>query len=306
MADANAVPFLKRFERAASGCAVSWLAWLIRALPEKTAVAFGVRVGRIIFRLSRKYRERTLSNLRMCFPEWPEERIRTTARRVFEHFCKTTVRFFRADKLSDEDVINSVTFSGFDAFTQGLALGNGVLLITAHFGNWERLAHFLTLQGIKLSVVARDTNTERITELVNSMRTRQGVEVFSRGKAAREMLRKLANNEVVGILPDQNTRELLVPFFGKPAGTNEGPAMIQLRTGARIVMSFLWETDDGNYEGCAYALQMPALSGDKKKDAEEIMLRINEEIENIIRQHPEQWLWLHDRWRYGRELGLIS
>src|SRR5205085_2495091 len=141
---------------------------------------------------------------------------------------------------------------------------------------------------------------------VNATRNKAGIEVFSRGKAAREFLRRLENNEIIVILPDQNTRELLVPFFGKPAGTNEGPALIQLRTGAAIVLAFCWEKPDGNYHALAYELELPPPTGDRAEDTKQIMVRINNEIEKIVREHPEQWLWMHDRWRYARELGLLN
>lgn len=283
---------------------MSAAAWLIRIIPGGAAERFGMFLGRLAFKTSGKYRARTLSNLRMCFPEMSGEERTTLAVKVFEHFGKTFVRFFREDKLSEEQIIASVELRGEEALKDAFETGKGVLMITAHFGNWERMAHVLTLKGYKLSVVARDANALRTTEMVNRMRGKAGLDVFSRGKAAREILRRLADNEAVGILVDQNTREILVPFFGIPAGTNEGPAAIHLRTGSPIMMSFCFEKPDGTYCIELSRLDTGGATGDRKADIERIMTQVNDCIEKYVRAHPEQWLWMHDRWRWARELGL--
>ncbi|MGI8924722.1 MAG: lysophospholipid acyltransferase family protein [Fimbriimonadales bacterium] len=306
MAKSNSLPLRKRLERKIGGVALRGVAVIVRALPERFAGTFGRRLGRLIFRGSRKYRERTLANLRMAFPEWSDERVRQTAVAVFEHFGRTAVGFFRVDRLSDQQIADSVKFEGLEHVKSAIDKGKGVLVITAHFGDWERMAQAFTLRGYKISVVARDTNEERTTQMINAVRNRHGVEVFSRGKAAREILRRLTKNEIVGILTDQNTREILVPFFGLPAGTNEAPAAIHLRTGCPVITAFCEETGPGEYRAIAEPLDMPVPSGDKRADILAIMTKVNERIESAIRRRPEQWLWMHDRWRWARELGIIE
>jgi KDO2-lipid IV(A) lauroyltransferase len=241
----------------------------------------------------------------MCYPEWPQEKVRSTARKVFEHFGKTSARFFWEVRMSDEEIVRSVNSSGLEHIDAALEKGKGVVLITAHFGNWERMAQYIVRKGYKFGVVARDANEKRTTELVNNHRSNYGVEVFARGKAAREILRRLERNQMVGITPDQNTREILVPFFGYPAGTNEGPAAIALRTGAAIVTAFCKENEGGSYDLTIRPFSMPTLTGKKEDDIAAIMAGINSAIEETVRETPHQWLWMHDRWRWARQLGLL-
>jgi KDO2-lipid IV(A) lauroyltransferase len=306
LAKRKALPLRKRLERAGGGCLIGVASWLVRMLPSRTSDALGVRFGRLLFRLSAKYRNRTISNLRLCYPEWSEEKVSATAMRVFEHFGKTGARFFSAAKLTDTELLNSVRLEGVEAITEAHKEGKGVLLLTPHLGNWERLAHVLPLAGFPLSVVARDTNAKSATDLVNEARAQHGVDVFSRGSAARIIFRRLANNEAVGILPDQNSREILIPFFGKPAGTARGPAVFHLKTGAPILVGSCTEQPDGTYVARARRLALPEPTGDTKADIISIMTAVNEALEEEVRRCPEQWLWLHDRWRWTRELGLLE
>lgn len=285
---------------------MSCASWLARIFPERAVDRVGTWLGRLAIRISKKHRTRTESNLRMCYPEWSDQEIQNTTKKVFEHFGKTAMRFLRASRMSDEEVLRSVNATGLELLDEALAEGKGVLLISAHFGNWERGAHYLATRGYKVSVVARDANDAKATEVVNKKRSQQGVEVFSRGSAAKEILSRLKRNEIVAILPDQNTWEIYVPFFGKPAGTAVGPAVFHLRTGVPILGSFCIEMEDGSYKGVIQRLDMPELSGDKDEDVRRITTAINAMIENVVRMHPEQWLWMHDRWKAARNAGLIE
>lgn len=276
-----------------------------RFLSEKQLRALGMVLGRLVFRMSRKYRERCLSNLHMCFPEWDESRIYHTAKRVFEHFGKTTLAFLHTDRLTAQDVLSSVSAHGLSLLDEALKKGYGVILLTPHFGNWERMAHYLTLKGYPLLVVAREANDPRTTDLVNRMRKKEGLDVLIRGSSIREILQALRQNKIIGLLPDQNSWEIFVPFFGHPAGTVAGPAVLHLRTRAPILVCFCWEEPETHYQLHIKELALPARTGNRGEDIREIMKRVNEVFEQIIHEHPEQWLWLHDRWRSARLKGLL-
>ncbi|MDQ2986802.1 MAG: lysophospholipid acyltransferase family protein [Armatimonadota bacterium] len=306
MADENALPLKKRIERKAGGWALISLARIFQVLPKGRIDPIGRWLGRRIMGLSRKYRERTVKNLRLAYPEWTDKQIRETAKAVFEHFGKTMARFFGGGKEASEEILASIDFRGMEHVDEALRQGKGILAVTAHFGNWERMAESIAIQGYKISVVARDANEARTTRIVNDVRKGRGIDVFSRGRAARELLRRLRANEIVGMLTDQNTREILVPFFGIPAGTNEGPAVIHLLTGTPIFTVFATEQPDGRYDVNVEPLEIPVLTGDRKADVVAIMTQVNRKIEEAVRGHPEQWLWMHDRWRWARELGLVS
>ncbi len=290
----------------AGGCVVAFGTWLAEKFPQRWTDRWGMWLGRLGRLISRKHRERTESNLRMCYPDWSDEQVTRTAKRVFEHFGKTAMRFLRGVRTSDEEVLSSIDPHGIEHLDEALALGKGVLMVSAHFGNWERGVHYLALKGYKVSVVARDANDAEANALINRKRNAQGVEVFSRGSAAREIITRLKNNECVGILPDQNSNEVFVPFFGKLAGTVTGPAVFHLRTGAPIIGTFCSEKPDGRYHGEIVKLEIPEATGDKDEDVRRITAAINEMIENAVRKHPEQWLWMHDRWKAARNQGLLD
>jgi KDO2-lipid IV(A) lauroyltransferase len=288
-----------------TGFALTILSRLLCLMPARLADGFGRMVGLVAHALDRKHRERARANLRMVFPDWGEAKVRRVARAVFVHFGKTGARFLRAPALSREEVLASVRCEGLHLIRDALAEGRGAILITAHIGNWERMAHYFALNGIPLSVIARDANDEISNEIVNRTRRSQGFEVYSRSTAVRRVLRDLQQNRCVGILPDQNAQEAFVPFFGKPAGTVLGPAMFHLHTNAPILTTFCIEEEGGSYHVIVNRLELPQRSGDREKDAIAIMEHINEAIERVVREHPEQWLWLHDRWRSARRQGMI-
>lgn len=298
---------LKRRLRYKLGDAAVWAAMLIaRIVPNRWADSIGSFVGRLGFTFERRRRERCLSNLRMCFPEWCESKIAATAKQVFVHFGKTAMRFFYSSKLSEQEVIDSVSGLDLTEISKALEAKKGAIVITAHFGNWERAANYMCVKGLRLSVVARNANDVRTSERINKTRKRGGVEVLSRGSAAKEIMRALRDNRIVAILPDQNARELFVPFFGFPAGTVAGPAVIHLRTGAPVFIGMVWETTSGDYDGFCRRLFFEGLTGEREADTNRIMAQINRALETTIREHPSQWLWMHDRWKSARERGMLE
>ncbi len=282
------------------------LRWVVCLLPEKTAINFGKRVGRLIYKLSKKYRLRTLSNLRMCYPEWSEDKISETAIKVFEHFGKNAVRFLRTAKLSKQQILDSVEIFDESIFIEQLKKNKGLIVITAHLGNWERMAHCGALKGYKISVVARDIDAERAHMLVNNTREGGGIKVLSKGSAVKDIIKTLQRNEIVALLADQNSWDVYVPFFGFPAGTVAGPAVLHLRTGAPIVFLFNVEKENGKYNCFLEKMEIPDLTESREENVKIIMTEVNKVIEKYVRKYPEQWLWMHDRWRSARQQGLID
>lgn len=274
-------------------------------LPAKAADRLGAFLGRFAMFAAKKQRERTISNLTLCFPEWDDTRVRQVARQVFEHFGRTTMRFLRGFKSKPSDIGRVTREEGFEHLEAALAKGKGALVITAHFGNWEWAGLFLHYKGYQVSAIARDANDQRTTNLVNKIRAQEGVEIFPRGSAARPVLRSLAANRIVMILPDQNHDELYVPFFGFPAGTVAGPAVLHLRSGAPLLTCFCFENETGGYTVRISPIEIPPLVGERMEDSVRIMTEVNAAIERIIREHPEQWLWMHDRWKLARQKGML-
>lgn len=277
--------------------------WLLKK-PPLGAEAAGERLGRALFRASKKHRERALRNLRLAFPELDEAERLSLAKKVFEHFGRVTADFLVSARRKPEELEASMTVEGIEHLDAALAEGKGVIMITGHFGNWERLAAWLSLHGYKLTVVARDARNPALNQLVKELREHTGTQVIPRGDAARPILERLRRNELVGILPDQNTDEIFVPFFGHPAGTVLGPGVLSERTGAPVVPCWCVWMAPGKYQ----MIVEPALvaDADHPVKGEGVIRAINASLESIVRRHPEQWLWFHDRWRSARRAGLLG
>lgn len=238
----------------------------------------------------------------MAFPELTESERKELALKTFEHFGRAAVDFLRTVGRTDEQVIASVEDCGFENLEAASREGKGVLLITGHFGHWERHGHYSKARGFPLCVVARDADDPALQKEVARLREAAGLEVLSRGNAARAILGALKQNKIVGLLPDQNSAESFLSFFGKPAGTVLGPAVMHLRTGAPLLMAFCPRIGVGKYRGI---VSEPLRYGDDPKPTPEIIMAdINARFEEIIRQYPDQWLWLHDRWKSARLGGL--
>lgn len=263
----------------------------------------GEKIAMFVFRFSKKHRERALSNLELAFPEMsPEERL-DLAKRCFLHFGRVFADFLRSSARTDEEVIASCPIVNKDIIDAELAKGRGVIMITGHFGNWERAAHRMVAAGYKLSVVARDANDSDLNQSVMRIREKQGITVLPRGKAARGILSLLKANELVAILPDQNSNDLFIPFFGKPCGTVTGPSAMAVKTGAPMVPLYCTRVGPGQYEAKVYPPLVPVEGFDP---VEGMTRAINNSLEAAIREKPEQWLWFHNRWKSARRAGLID
>lgn len=276
--------------------------FLLNRKPERAEI-IGEKLGRAIYRASKKHRYRALSNLELAFPEMGAADRERLARRVFEHFGRVTADFLVSAKRTPEQLESEIRVEGLEHMDRALELGRGVVMITGHFGNWERQAAFASYRGYPVTVVQRDARNSKLNQMVQELREVPGTRVIGRGDAARPIIERLRNNEIIGILPDQNSDEIFVPFFGKAAGTVLGPAVIAERTGSPVIASYcMWE-GFGRYR-MIVGPELVAEPGYSTK-GEGMIRAINASLENIIRAYPEQWLWFHDRWKSARRQGLL-
>lgn len=179
-----------------------------------------------------------------------------------------------------------------------LAVGRGVIFVTAHLGNWELLAWSLARRGYAIHTVAAPSYDPRLTRLLRRLRRERGVHPIFRATpgAAARMIRVLRRGEVLGTLIDQSTRvpSVDVPFFGRPAPTPAGAATLALRFGAEVVAGFLSRRPDGTYEGRIRRIPLTRRAGD---DVADNTARMTAAIEQAIRRAPDQWVWMHPRWQ---------
>jgi len=182
------------------------------------------------------------------------------------------------------------------ALDEALLQGKGVIYVTGHIGNWELMARELARRGYPISTMARESYDPRFTRLIEEFRRSGGVDTIYRNRpgAAARIVRTLKKGRVLGFLIDQNTRvpSVDVPFFGRPAPTPSGPAVIALRTRTPVVVGTIRRLDRGSHE-----IEISRVPLDHQSDTvETVTARFSRMLEERIRQVPEQWVWLHHRW----------
>lgn len=270
--------------------------WSVRAI--------GNTLGSLFYTVSSRYRNVALRNLRAAFGDQKSEaEIRKVAKSVFRHFARGAVEFFFLLSLSREQIDAMIDLEGVEHLDAALEQGNGCIVITAHYGNWELLARKLVIKGYKANVIARDSDDPGMTGIATRIRESGGYRVFDKDQPLIGAMRALRKNEVLGILPDQNeSNGIFVDFFGRPVATATGPAVFALRSGAPLVPMFAPRMPDGRYKATVYPRIEFVPTGDEEKDIQDLTALINQAIEREVRSNPGQWLWLHDRWKMSPKI----
>ena len=240
-------------------------------------------------------------NLRAALPELSALAKEQIIQDVFRNLGRVALALAKAPDWSDRNVREHVDFVGLEHFREGEARGRGVMLLTAHLGNWElgALAHGAVVGPI--DVMVRPIENPMVDRLVEQRREARGNRVIRKRNAAREVLAALQRNGTVGILADQNTlpeEAVFVDFFGRPASANRGFARLALHSDAAVVPAFAW----WDYESRRYLIEYgPAIelirTGDTDADVIANTQRFQTVLEECIRRHPDQWLWIHRRWK---------
>jgi len=274
---------------------------ILAYVPWTPARAWGEWVGALGYRVSARYRGVADANLRRAFGEaLSDADRRALIRRVFQNFGRMAlVEFLKAPHLTPQSLrrLVRVEGEGYAPVEALLARGRGMILVTAHFGNWELLARRAALEGYKVLVVARQSEDPAFNAITDRLRENGGYTVHPRGASPRALLQQLRRNDIVAILPDQKSEDVFVPFFGHAAGTVTGPAVLALKTGAPILPMFCPLQPDGTYRMELLPEIDTTPTGDVEADTRRIMAEITLAIEDMVRRYPDQWLWMHDRWR---------
>jgi KDO2-lipid IV(A) lauroyltransferase len=281
-------------------------AWLLAHLPSAMGLATGRRLGDLLWWILPRRRAVALANLQRSFRgERAPAAIRCLARRSFQHFGMNLVEVCRYFLRPTHVMLSRVRVEGGEHFRAAAAHGRGVLILTAHFGNWELLAAAHGLTGLPLSIVTRPLDHPLLDDLAARFRRRSGAELIGKRQAVREVLTALKRQRMVGILLDQNATRaegVFVPFFGSPASTSKGLALLALRTGAPVLPVFLRREPDGRH--CMDV--SPPLAPPEDGLVTTYTATFNRVLEAAIRRAPEQWLWMHDRWRTRPREGVPS
>lgn len=285
------------------GLAVAGL-WLFRALPGTFALRLAKCLGSLSYCFLSRERKRALEHLRMAFPrEMSERRRRQIARRSFENLAMNAAELAQSRRIRS-NLDSLVTVAGQEHLDRALSHGKGVLWITGHVGNWELLAWYWAHKGYKLHVVAREVYDERLNRLLMGIRREAGVSVILRDspKAGREILGALKRRESLAMLIDQDTRVkgVMADFFGRKANTPAGPALLAVRQGVPVVAGYIRRVSYCKHEIVISPPVEVVRTGDLEQDVRVNTERFNRVLEEYIRAHPEQWVWMHRRWRRSK------
>ena len=271
----------------------------VAAMPEEKVHRWGTRLGAVAGVVLRGRHRLALRNLRRVYPGRPERELRTILRDCWRHFGRELLLSIQTQNLSLEEMAARCPFVNAHLLEEAMARGKGTILISAHWGGWEvaGLALMSLVQNVR--TVARPLDNELLERELQGIRARTGAEVVDRRKAARVLLRGLAENAVAVLLPDQAVlpREgVLVPFLGHPAWTTPAPAKMALRAGSTIVFAFC--IPDGLRHRLEFEEPIRAdLLTEAERDPVELTRRINDVISRRIHTRPDLWLWMHDRWK---------
>jgi KDO2-lipid IV(A) lauroyltransferase len=279
--------------------------WLILktlgVLPRKLARGLAVGVTRAIYAFLPKLQETAEFNLQLAFPEWSEAQRSAVIQGMLRNLGWMAAEFARLPKLTKENIERLVVLDGNENFLGGQKRGKGVVYLTGHIGAWELSSFAHALYGFPLHYMARPIDNPRIDKLVNAYRCRSGNVPIFKNESARALLKILRDTGTVGILADQNTMPeegVFVDFFGKSACTSTGIARVALHTDAAVVPGYaVWDVGMQKYR---LRFEPPVeliRTGDADRDIFENTQRFAKVIESIIRKYPEQWVWVHARWK---------
>lgn len=279
--------------------------WLIvrclGALPRPMARALAMALARLVYAAHPRFRRVGLRNLEIAFPEKSEGERRRILRGVFDNLGRLLAEVCLFPRYTRENVGQVAIYDGFENFEAARARGKGVIFMTAHLGGWEVGSFVHSLLGNPMHVVVRALDNPYLDRMATDYRSRHGNGVIEKADFARGLLAALKAGETVGILMDQNMtppQGVFVDYFGEVACTAGGPAKVALRTDAAVVPAFtIWDSERRRYR-IHFDPALPLVrSGDEEADIVANTALFTRVIEDYARRYPEQWLWVHRRWK---------
>ena len=274
-------------------------------LPRRAALAVAMFFARLAFQLVKSFRKTGLRNLEIAFPEKSENERLVILRGSVENLGRVLGEMSQFHKLTPADIENLVDFSedpkALRIFEETRKERRGILITTGHLGNWEMLVHSFAALYQPMSYLARPLDNPLIEKMTVTIRTQLGNRPINKKNSAMLAIKLLRSGELLGILTDVNTTRkegVFVPVFGVPACTSTGAAKLAIRSGALIYPTFcVWDSSRGRYRIVHAGPFEPADTGDRERDIYETTAQFTLAMEEIIRQYPDQWMWIHKRWK---------
>jgi KDO2-lipid IV(A) lauroyltransferase len=274
---------------------------ILGAMPRPMARAFGIFLAQIVYVLHVRLRRVGMRNLALAFPEKTEVERARILRGEFTSLGRQLAEVCHFPKYTLQNVEEVVVYDGLENYKQAYAQGKGVLFLTAHFGGWELSAFTHSMHGHWMHVVMRAMDNVYLDRLIREYRTMHGNQTVDKDNFVRGLLAAMRAGEVVGILMDTNMtppQGIFVDFFGIPACTADGMARIALKTDAAVVPTFtIWDKQLEKYRLRFDPAVELIRTGELEPDIAANTQVFTKIIESYVRQYPDQWLWVHRRWK---------
>jgi KDO2-lipid IV(A) lauroyltransferase len=274
---------------------------LLGALPRGVARGVGAVIGDVAYHALSRLRRVGTRNLELAFPEMRRDQREEILREVYRNLGTLLAEFCLMPKYTPEQASGFIRYEGLENYLRARDRGKGVLVLTGHLGAWELSSFYHSLMGYPMGMVIRRLDNPLVDRFVNEIRCLHGNRVIHKDDFARGLIASMRSGETVGILMDTNMtppQGVFVPFFGVEACTASGMARVASRTGAAVVPGFLlWEKTEGRYVLHFGEELRVACTEDAEADAMANTAAFTAVIEQYIRQYPEQWLWMHRRWK---------
>jgi len=289
-------PFLKRLSDHVLGVLACGALWLVGLLNKRTASNLGGWIGRIFGPMS-KPSQTAEKNLKLAFPDWSDAQIKQTLFAVWDNFGRTVFEFPHISKLRCDGPNPDITVVGIDIIERLRDDGQPGFFFSAHLANWEVLALTALHHGVDLDLVYRAPNNPVVEDLLTNRHPGKGELIPKGPRGARRLLTRLSNGHHFGIMVDQKMNDgIPIPLFGRPAMTAPGLAQLAFKFECPVVPSRVVRVGAAKFQVVIDEPLVFKRTDDKQADIEAAMTQVNAVLEHWIREHPGQWLWLHNRW----------
>jgi KDO2-lipid IV(A) lauroyltransferase len=276
------------------------LQWVLMMMPFKSVQRLGAGLGLAGYYLIGSRRATALDNLRHAFPDHPPSELRAIAKRSFMNYGTTLMEFFWIPALTEPMLDKIYLSSQFATMSEAVARGKGGVFLTGHMGNWELLALASSRYAkTHFTIIVQTQSNKYFDEEINRGRTKFGNRVVPMGISIREILRTLQQGGMIGLAGDQSGAKegVYVDFFGRSTATHQGPAVFALKCRVPLLLALSFRRPDGSFEVDIQEIPVSDLQGYSEANVLELTRRHTSALEAAIRRQPDQWLWMHRRWK---------
>lgn len=298
--------WLKRIKYNALYLLIRSLISLTGIIPRNLLLWWGSLLGKMAYRFMPDTRQKTISNLKIAFQnKLTSQEITELSRKVFINLGKNAIETLWASNIREIKKLEKVvSIEGIEHFNQALARGNGLISLACHRGAFELIAEVMTLKGYNTNVIGAALHNKKLDQLLVNYRTSKGANYFQIGQQTLSVIKALKKGEVVAILIDQDKKKVkgtFVSFFEKPAYTPIGAALLAMKTGAAVVPTAIKRLNNNKHIITFKPAVQLIRTGNEEADIKANTQLFTRHIEEFVRESPEEWVWMHERWKHQPE-----